>query len=499
MTLAYAKQQFYLLLKNAPAYIPTSPSEPERNFVMLDDDGADTMAKSFRQYSIDQCGVLHRYHPYDGWTIYRNNQYQKVDAIQQIAKYISNYLNNCWFVKGKNHVRVKLTNAKIKDVITQFSYLDDVYLKPSQKSPCWLDGRGEAENILAAKNCLINLDNGQTYPLTKDFYTTNYLPYDYNPDYISDKWGNFLCDITNNDVDVMLLLQMWCGYLFIPNQQYQSFLLCVGDGANGKGVFFDTIANVVGRHNTSNLPLAFFHEMHKVYGTYGKIANMSNETAKNVEANIESVIKEYTGNDVMYWKKIYQDGFDAKPTAKLMFATNELPVIRDTTDGIWRRMIYVPFDAKFPASKQNKNLANELQNHNELSGILNWMLEGRKMLIKNKGFVLPDRCQQALNQYRTESNSVLGFITDTISEDVDSEISTVELYNIYKAWCINNGCYAKNNVHFGKELHRQFPNMIKLQRLNINGQRVNNYIGITCGISSGNNTSHYTNEDYEAL
>ena len=117
---------------------------------------------------------------------------QKVDAKQQIAKYMSNFLGTCWFKKGKGKSRVKLTNSKLSDVTAQLSYLDEVYLKPSQSAPCWINGRTDAKDIIAAKNCLVNMTNKETMPLTDDFYTTNYMPYDYNPEAFSEKWGDFL-------------------------------------------------------------------------------------------------------------------------------------------------------------------------------------------------------------------------------------------------------------------------------------------------------------------
>jgi len=493
MTLEYAKQQLSSLLQTAPVYT-VSQSEPES--VLLPDDNADTLATAFRQWSVSKCGVRHRYHPFDGWTIYKNNQYQKVDAKQQIAKYMSNFLGTCWFKKGK--LRIKLTNGKLADVISQLGYLDGVYLKPSQKAPCWLDSEEQTSNIIAAKNCLINLKDGTTMPLTDKFYTTNYLPYDYNPEAFSEKWGDFLLDITNSDVDMMLLLQMWCGYLLMPKNKFQKFLLCVGDGANGKFVFFDTIAAALGKHNVSNVPLACFSEPYKIYSTYGKIVNMSNENAKTLEANTESTIKEYTGGDKMLWEQKYKDVFSDYPTAKLMFATNILPVIRDTSDGIWRRMIYVPFDVQIPESKQNKGLASELQTPEELAGILNWMLEGREKLIKNNGFIIPDKCKEKLNQYRMDSNSALGFIQDvlTVDDDFDNPIVSNDLYSAYKNWCGDNGCYAKNNAHFGKELSKKFPKIHKHQTVDINNKRVWTYTGIKY---KTNVQSNISDRDYEAL
>lgn len=439
------------LIEAAPEFVP--PAEDNR--LVLPDDHPDTIAEAFER----QSQVKHRYHPHDGWSICKDGRYQKVDDKKQIARYISRFASQCWFTKNKQTQRVRLTSGRVNDIIQQLSFLDGVYLRPSQAAPYSLDGSVDPQNIIACQNCLVDRITRKTYPISDKFYTFNYLPYDYDADAISEKWGHFLVDVTDGDPELMRLLQTWCGYLLMPTTKYQKFLLCVGEGANGKFVFFDTVAAAVGKDNVSNVPLEAFSDPYKVFATYGKVVNMSNESTQTLEAAAESIIKEFVGGDKMLWEQKYRDAFSAYPTAKLMFATNILPTIRDPSDGIWRRMLYVPFDVQFPEDKQNRNLAAELQEPRELAGILNWMLEGMDMLEADGGFVIPQRCKERLQVYRDESNSARLFIAEHLEVDATGNCQIVKgnLYAAYQQWCKDNGYHAKGNARFGADIHRCFP------------------------------------------
>ncbi len=458
-----------------------SKYEPETDKIVLKDDLPDTIAEAFEQWSIDTCKVKHRYNRFDGWSIFVNNKYQRVDDINEIKIYIRKYISQCWFAKGKGKARIKQSSGFISDILAALSSLKGVHLLPKLKAPQSLDNTLNARKIIAANNTLINIDNypHTTHDITIQFYTFNYLTYNYIKGAYPDKWMNFLIDITLGDADLMLLLQLWCGYLLLPTLAFQKFLLCVGDGANGKGVFFDTIAAALGQNNVSNVPLARFDNAYALYGTYGKLVNMSNENAREMENNAESIIKEYVAGDKILWEQKYKDAFFDYPTAKLMFATNELPRIKDATDGIWRRMILVPFEAKFKGEQQNINLAKELQEPQELAGILNWMIEGAQILEARGGFIEPEKCKNAIERYRDESDSARLFLRDNLEpekEEDSTKIPCTWLHQQYQKWCDNNGFKAKNNVHFGQSVHQMFS--VSKSRPYYGNTKINVYVGL---------------------
>jgi P4 family phage/plasmid primase-like protien len=181
------------------------------------------------------------------------------------------------------------------------------------------------------------------------------------------------------------------------------------------------------------------------------------------------------GGDKMLWEQKYKDAFFEYPTAKLMFATNELPRIRDISDGIWRRMILIPFNAKFTGKQINPDLAKELQQPEELSGILNWMLEGALMLEDTKGFIEPDVCTKALDKYRNESDTARNFMLENTAKG-DDKIAVNLVYKCYQEWCKEFGYRAKSIAMFGKSVCGIYGD--KKDRCMVDGRRANYYTGL---------------------
>ena len=59
----------------------------------------------------------------------------------------------------------------------------------------------------------------------------------------------------------------------------------------------------------------------------------------------------------------------------------------------------VPFNVQIPKNKINPNLAKDIISH-ELPGIMNWVLEGRKRLVKNGAFTDSPVMSKALEEYK---------------------------------------------------------------------------------------------------
>lgn len=67
--------------------------------------------------------------------------------------------------------------------------------------------------------------------------------------------------------------------------------------------------------------------------------------------------------------------------AKMMFCLKELPKTNDISNGFYRRFLIVPFNVQIPKNRINPNLAQEIIS-NELTGIMNWVLEGKERPVK---------------------------------------------------------------------------------------------------------------------
>ena len=252
-------------------------------------------------------------------------------------------------------------------------------------------------------------------------------------------------------------------------------LLC-GDGSNGKTTFTTILEKMVGDANVSHVPLSQFGDRFALNTTAGKMLNSTSESNRWLDEASENMLKSFACGERMTWNRKFKDMIEATPTAKVMISTNQLPNFSDRSMGIWRRMLYVPFEKSYPEHEQNKELLTYLRA--ELPGVFNWAYEGLIDLRESRQFCEPDKCRDAKKQYRLNSNPARAFLEVNFSDSLGFEgIACGEIYQMYRRWCETNGYKPMNNANFGKEVKRVFKNAAK-KRPVIAGSKTWLYTGI---------------------
>lgn len=396
--------------------------------------------------------------------IWRSGKYNKIsdDTVRQnVTGFLQQYeINN------QSKYRIKVSQNLVNNVILNIQ--PRIHIGETYEPNNFLDGvyRGR---FLGFANGLLNMDTLELIPHTPNFFNISCLPYDHNKDASYGEWEDFLLDVMDYDAESVMLLQQWAGYLLTPNLRQQKFLLIAGDGANGKGVFFEIIELMLGRENVSHLPLAAFGDRFALAPTLGKLANMSSESSADLTAFGENVLKSYTAGDAMTFDRKYREPVECVPTAKVMIATNDLPRIEDKTQGIWRRMIFVPFNKTFSESQQDKHLAEKLSAN--MSGVFKWALKGIDLLKEYNGFITPEKSRQALAEYQLRMNPARGFLKENYEFDFQAEgLLCNDVYKEYEDWCEQNGFKPFNSSNFGREVFRVYPQVAKIKKSYENGR-----------------------------
>jgi putative DNA primase/helicase len=148
---------------------------------------------------------------------------------------------------------------------------------------------------------------------------------------------------------------------------------------------------------------------------------------------------------------MYKEPFSAYPTAKIMVVTNNPPHFKDVSDGIWRRLLLIPFDSVVPEKDRVKDLAAKLI-ATELPGILAWALEGARKLEKYNGFKIPEKCKQLLVDYKEMAQPEMRFLEENFERfegsDEDRDDWSIEcrmFWAKYKSWCNEENISPKGN------------------------------------------------------
>jgi putative DNA primase/helicase len=166
----------------------------------------------------------------------------------------------------------------------------------------------------------------------------------------------------------------------------------------------------------------------------------------------ESLVKDLTGGDKLRARHLYHDSFEFWPCAKLWLYGNHKPVIRGTDNGIWRRVQLIPFIVTIPKNEQDPDLPGKLKE--ELSGILNWALEGC-VAWQKEGLEPPELVEAATNDYRAEQDVLAAFIDASCVIGQGKETKAADIYNAYKDWAVGNGEYCLSQRVFSQRLRER--------------------------------------------
>ena len=312
------------------------------------------------------------------------------------------------------------------------------------------------------KVVLVNLKNG-TYEIGTDKqflrpasaadFLTYQLPFDYDPKAKAPMFQAYL-DRVQPDVERQHILAECVAYLFVntASLKIEKVPLLYGTGANGKSVFFEVVNALVG--GSTNVSYFTPQQLTDDSGYYramiaNKLVNYSSEI--NGKMNTD-MFKALASGEPVSARLPYGEPFNISRYAKLMFNCNELPRDVEQTDAFFRRFLLIPFDVTIPENERDLKLSSKIIEA-ELSGVFNWVLDGLTRLLQQEGFTECQAVNDALQQYRKRSDSVLGFIEDYNLKPSASETKPLmDLYHQYKVHCVDSGSRPCGRNTFSERL-----------------------------------------------
>lgn len=243
------------------------------------------------------------------------------------------------------------------------------------------------------------------------------------------------------DVAMEAYLQRWAGYTLTGLVSEQRFFFGYGEGGNGKNVFIETLLDLLGsyaKRGSTKLIVGGVNEHDTVIADLVGARMVFIDETPHGRIN-EARMKELTGTARIIARKIAKDPFEFDATFKLWMAGNNRPRVGDTSEGFWRRMDLVPFDAVIPADRRIRDYGKVLAE--ERSGILTWCLEGLKSYRETGGLGQPGRVLEAVEEYRAQEDIFRSFVLesfDVSQPPVHWQPNNV-LHKIYVDWCEANG------------------------------------------------------------
>jgi P4 family phage/plasmid primase-like protien len=350
-------------------------------------------------------------------------------------------------------------------------FLNKVFANCIEKRVFFTD---TTEGLICFQNGVLDLNDeneakSQLLPHSPNFGFRSALPYDYNPLAECPTFDWWIKDVMLGDMDQVDVLQEFMGYVVRGGEyKYHKALWLSGSGRNGKSTFIDVLKAIIGPRAYSTLSLRqVINDKFSAEQLDGKIANFSEETGPD-ELSDSGPFKNLTGDGEIQAQKKYGDMYSFRNRAKMIMSYNEIPALKDLTEGMKSRPLIVKFDKDLTEeSNQDKNIKKKLLA--ELPGIFNFALKGWERLEQNGQFTKTLKSTEAIQEIEENSCTVLDFITAGIEFHNPPEnflFKTVSFHNLYQAYIAYTGRYAYSKDRFSKRIAAHKDMKIRKDRSN---------------------------------
>jgi P4 family phage/plasmid primase-like protien len=290
-------------------------------------------------------------------------------------------------------------------------------------------------------------------------YLTNCLQVEYDPEAQAPLWDETIRDIfvETGDYceDMARHFEEMMGYVLQPYKNIACWFMLKGQGANGKSLLCDMLAELAGEFalSTSIKDLDTNKNAHAFANLPRKLMVYDDDL------DVTSTLPDGVLKKISERKRLEANPKNKAPFSFISVATpillaNKWPTIRDVSNGTRRRAQIIPFNRVFDKNEMDLDLARKLK-ADELPGILNRALEGLRRLRKRGDFDPPRPCIVGADNWLQSANTFAGFIEDCVTRtnnDKDT-VNLAELFDAYKKWCHNNGVhYSLQKSHFKENL-----------------------------------------------
>ena len=291
---------------------------------------------------------------------------------------------------------------------------------------------------------------------------TQLAPVDYVGGAVCNRWEKFIEEITSGEKETARFLQKSLGYTLSGSTKYEcAFLLWGATSRNGKSTLAETVAHILGDYAKTTSPQTFSNRPTDGTKVTPDTARLKGarfvvipEPDKGLELNA-ALLKQFTGGDTFVGRNLRESPFEYRPEFKPFINTNYLPIITDDTLFASNRIIIIPFERHFKASEQDRTLKDRFRKPENMSGILNWLIEGHKML-QAEGLVLPEKLRRCVDEYRQETDDLSDFLLNALIEAEHARTKTMELYQSYASWAKGHALRPVNNRIFVGELRKRY-------------------------------------------
>ena len=335
-------------------------------------------------------------------------------------------------------------DAKKQDKAEVVSYIMD-------KAPCVTsDNAFDGGYYVQFSNCTYDVLNDTVVEPTPSMFIIATLPVELNMDAPRNEADEFLESVADNDPDTLQAMKEVIGACMCSRRVLSQSPMLIGraggasgKASNGKSTFLNWLRSILGTENVSSLDIATLGQRFQAGRVVGKLANLGDDIPDGFLRGDElSMFKKLVTGDAIYTDVKNGEGFEFRPSASMVFSMNAVPRLQDTTDGVFRRLAFIPFRRRFSPGTDgyDPNIAAKLAKPEvmERGALLGLMALGE--LIKRGSLTpIPDMMAE-VEEVKQDNDSVTRWIfEECITGDDVNATPTSTVFKRYADWCSDSG------------------------------------------------------------
>jgi len=379
------------------------------------------------------------------------------------------YQKNVWKETSRDFIEklamqyTTFSKLKLKDI------KEAAGLALTQNHVQWIPWNQVKLSEVSINNGVLDIVTGELREHRHQDYLDRIIPIDYTPGATCEVWEECLDQWLPDMPEERDALQQFFGYILMPHAHYKKAMILFGPPDTGKSQVCDiAIALAGGVENICSIDPDQMDDDRKLAPIKGKALNCIPDLKKNTvlaDGGFKRLVS--TGDAIQVDQKFTRAEMYT-PTAKHLFATNNLPTVRDVTDAVYRRILILGFSQIVPLDKQDTTLAAKLKK--ELPGILNWAIEGAKRLHAAGGrWPTVASSNVLIQEYKLTQNPLYFYIKESeeVMEDPESRIKTEDIRRRMNKF--NGGKNEYGRRGFTKLIEGLATNLPNVERKKIGG------------------------------
>lgn len=350
---------------------------------------------------------------------------------------------------GKGWIR-RLDTPKLRNALTLAQGFEDVSVDPDQ-----LDANPD---LLNCRNGVVVLTGGDLIPHAPTYvgangratYLTRICSADYDPTALHGDWQSALEAIPEGVRD---WLQTRFGQAITGHAcPDDRVLIQQGGGANGKSTVLAGIAGALGDYYLMASDRILMGG--QTGGATTDLADLRGARFVSIEETPEAGrldtvrLKKVAGTARITARKLYQDNVSFPATHTLVVNTNYPPMVGETDEGTWRRLLLVVYPYTFTAAPVgdlekhgDPRLRERLAGQDQGRAVLAWLVEGATRWYEQNRTFGPDPAEvvQDTDAWRFQTDLVGTFWSDVLEPDPDSWIYSGDLIWAFNQFLSQHG------------------------------------------------------------